>query len=621
MIDRTCGAHLSSRRAGSPHSAIMPTALLTFCLPFVCTLLAFGSAIFSTETPWSSSFVACVFLVGLSAALVQSCVFAWTGNRIVSVICACLFGLQPWVAGALFANPSISTSAAVLLGLAGMRLHGMGARALREGRDSRTADLLAVAAVGGGGILGHPAVLAMPALWLLADVVFWGTGVTRRAAVYAVGGLGLACWAGAQSALEGPSAASSIVAMVTAQATPVRDFELHTATVAGAVIGMGTLALLAALWRRAAHPRWLLLHSAFGFAWLAVFALVALSSGSLSPLAALGPCFLLPAWAWRALLLTPLGREDLASAAAPPSVNIGPAAVQSVSGNHHASPQCLNVEQAAPLAQDSLPTAAEICTRVDAAVAAAVEASVGSLLTALAQQRSVPRPLSPKQDSEAHVASEAWMRQARAAADQALVAEDVQDNLRQGVFATLLQPFLGTGVRALELAPSRYSGWIAAAAGEYVCVDTSPLALQQARRSAVPPGRGMFVLAEGTCLSALPASSFDFAFAATSFASMDSVSAFRLLLDVQCVLRTGGVAVLGFANLGDALGRRAFVANALDPGAPRNRVLQSMTVETLRLQATEAGLLLDSVHLTVDGPMSYAVLRRNVSVERSVSCG
>ncbi len=557
-------------------------------------------------------------MLACSTALLQASVFVWTGNRVVSVITACLFGLQPLALSVWSGPEALESAGALLFSLASLRLHTEALRLRSAGVAGHQVELSALLCVGAGAWLS-PFALALPTLWLLTEAVFQGGAPTRRGWVLAVGGLGLALWAGAQSPANPEQVVGSLAALATAAGAPLSELETHAGLLTGIVIGAGVLALCAGLWRRAAHPRWLLLHTAFGLGWLAVMTLVALPAGKLSPLAAIGPCFLLPAWAWRVLLLTPPGRSEAARRGSGAD-GMASAAPLVQAWREPAAPAVVNVAPQ-PMempADEPVASAAQIRTRVEAAVAAAVETSVASLLSAVAEQRGVPRPAAANAQRDA--ARERWMEDTRRTAAGALVAADVQANLREGVFATLLQPFLGQGVRVLEIAPSVYTSMLAGACGELVCVDTSPLVLEQARRGLPAGARALLVLGEGSATAALPDASFDLVFSAEALVWSDAARSFRLLLEVQRVLRSGGVAVLGFTNLSEALGRRAFVASALSAGQTRSGPMQSMTVETLRICAAEAGLDVDSVHLSIAGPSSHALLRKTVHAERS-HCG
>ncbi len=582
-------------------------ALLSAAVPVASVLVLFrASAGAGIDASWWGA-AACV---ATAAALWQSTIFRLTGNRVVSVLTGLLAVLHPWVAARCADTEFFQEAAAAMLVLAVLRL---GLRA--EERTSRIPHLVFSWTLLGLAACFEPILLAAPLFFTLLRRTFFRD--VQASGAHAGGPCELSVSMGTIFALVagglqwfkqggqlvtapgGNAVADDLVALLTGTTHgPGHALDGSGGFVLAFLFGASlALAVLARL-RSRVQPSWLLRHAAFGMLWLSLWALLSLVRGRLDAISLFGPAFILPAVAWRLLLLSPLGRgeESRLLAGPPPTLRVRPAP-------HPRIATASSATTAAP--SPAMPAISEVRARVDAAVSSAVEASVASLLAGLQHLEAARVSTGP---------TRALSKRARVLPDGAALAlaavaeEETRAGREEGVFASILAPHLAAEVRVIELESSRYSAAIIGAGGRYVCVGSTPLALEKARRLHGDSARTLFVLGGEDPLGAIPDENHDLLFGAEALVERNAVGTLKLLVGAARVLRPGGVAILGFANLTDALGRGALVAAAMGRAPAR----EWMTVEMLRVLASESGLAVEGVHLTADGCTSFALFRRTL---------
>lgn len=588
-------------------------ALLSAAVPVVSVLALFRVG---TGTPPGGTWWVATVAVALAAALWQSTIFRLTGNRVVSVLSGLLAVLHPWVAKRCADEAFFREAAASVLVLAVLRL---GLRA--EARTSRIPHLVLSWTLLGLAAFFAPILLAAPLLFTLLRRTFFrdvrasgahaggpvelpfGTGI-----IFALVAVALQ-WSKQSGELATAPGGSAVADDVVALMTGVTHGPGHELSGSGAfilafLVGAALILAVMARVRSRVQPSWLLRHAAFGLLWLALWALLSLAIGRLSLISLFGAAFILPAMAWRLLLGSPLGRgeETRLAVGPPPTVVVRPdPALQPRSGS---------VSTASPAALPSaIPAVSEVRARVDAAVSSAVEASVASLLAGLQKLDETRASQAPTRARSQRLRT---LPDGAALALAAVAEEETRSAREDGVFASILAPHLALEVRILELEPSRYSSGVIRAGGRYVCVGSTPIALEKARRLHGDSARTLFVLGGEDLLGAIPDENHDLIFGAEALIARNAVRTLKLLVGAARVLRPGGVAILGFANLTDALGRGALVAAAMGRAPER----EWMTVEMLRVLAAESGLEVEGVHLTADGCTSFAIFRRSLPGKR-----
>jgi|GEM_PF-6253666 hypothetical protein len=552
--------------------------------------------------------------VAALAALWQSIIFRLTGNRVVSVLSGLMAVLHPWVLGRCGSVGALSEITASVLVLSALRL------GLRSNeRTQRWPHLIISWTLMGLAAWLEALALVMPVLFTLLRRTFFRD--VRAQGYRAAAPMELSFGAGSALAAVGLGLAfsrSDLSLSEHLRQSPVADDVaavllgmrhgpgLPLAGSGGVLLaglfalGVGVFAL--ARMRSRVQPSWLLRHTAFALLWLSILALCSLAAGHLAVLALMGPGFLLPALAWRVVLASPWGgsSSEVPQLAPPPTVFLPQVPTPAPRPR-----QTNSVSAPAPASQDALPSIAAVRARVDAAVSAAVESSVATLLSEV--QGSSRLRTAPQQG-----AAKGAKRPAGTALALAAIAEtDTRSAREDAVFQSIIAPHLAADVRALEIESSRYSSAILAATGRYVCVGSTPLRLERARRAVGADARALFVLGGREPCAALPDDDHDFVFGAEALVVRDTVGALQLLLGLGRVLRAGGVAILGFANVNDALGRGLLLAAARGHGP----VHQWTSTEILRVLAKESGFSVEGVHLCADGQTSFVLLRRSLRQE------
>ena len=560
------------------------------------------------DAPGSGAFVVALVLHALAGGLLFALVYAWTVNRIVSLLAGALFVLHPALAPA---DPdSLSVILPSLLALAALLSREQAHGVRRAGGNPLPWEAVALGWLVLAALSG-PVALALALLAPLAEIVFRRTvsgGHQRKRAafclfIYGATAFGAVLLTGPDAAADHGPAGGPAAGFRSLMLVPEGSALLPVANLMGLVLAAAGLgALLLGLRGSVSHPRWLLLHAGFGTAWFLACHAVALLPGVPQgdhgrALALAGPALVVPAAIWRAAMaFWTRNRERLSL---PPSAQSVP------------DPLLLRETVRTVVAEE---VHRDMVVEMTAALPAAVDSFLHERRAALGPGPSRLRVLGESWKRR----QEEWQGRFGSAGQKALGGEGwSQAEREENLFAAYILPYLTPTSRVLQIgaAAPALLRLIVPEVFQVLCLESSRESLRSAQSTLAGLESVSFALSDGPGLGVVDAGCIDLIVSTDALLRLSQGNMYVFLLDACRVLRPGGRAILAFANLLDPEGFEEFERRVSAPAVNADEEpVHYLTPEIMRKLVGASGLRLESLHLGAGGRDMLGVVERPPSL-------